>query len=543
MIRYTPSSQLTLEGFKHPFDQELDSNNRWVILSQLTPWDELAAIYSRNLRDDSGRLSVDIRMVIASLIVKHRLGLSDRDTVDEIAENIYIQFFCGLKSFQRGRPFDPSLFVDIRKRMGSEKFDAFNDTVISRIERLKPKRKRIVSDKQDDNEMDDAPDDGDQVSSNTCEKDDKQGNKKNGHIPATRNNGKLKIDATVADQQISYPTDHGLVNRSREESERIIDLLYELKRSRFDKKPRTYRRKARRQYLALAKKKNKTKKEIRKSIGQQLRYLKRNIKNIHFLLDMFEKEVFPLSYRDQKIFWVIQHIYVQQKTMYDMKAHSHPNRIVSIYQPYVRPIVRGKDKAAVEFGSKISLMECEGMSKVDHISWEAFNEAEDMQMQVEKFHKTFGCYPELLLADRIYLNRENRAWLKEKGIRIVGKPLGRPPKEQLSPYQQRKQKKERNQRNNVEGKIGQGKNGYGLNKIKARRRDTSESWISAIFFVMNLMHLMKVAGERFKDSLFFAFSYWVDTVKNTFQIFSDTIVCPYYCFGFQSNSAYFRINP
>jgi hypothetical protein len=235
------------------------------------------------------------------------------------------------------------------------------------------------------------------------------------------------------------------------------------------------------------------------------------------LLDLLEGGKFPLNKRDQKIFWVVQQIYGQQKLMYDTKSHSCADRIVNIYQPYVRPIVRGKDKAKVEFGSKISISEYEGMSKVDHISWDAFNEANDLQMQVEQFLKTFGCYPEVVLADGIYPTRKNRAWLKEKGIRIVGKPIGRPPKQQLTPYQKRKLKKERNQRNLVEGKIGQGKNGYGLNKIKARRMDTSESWIQSIFFVMNLVTLLKEWMKYAKDGLFLTCSaiclYLLDNYK------------------------------
>jgi hypothetical protein len=84
------------------------------------------------------------------------------------------------------------------------------------------------------------------------------------------------------------------------------------------------------------------------------------------------------------------------------------------------------------------------------------------------------------------------------GIRIVGKPLGRPPKQKLSGYQKYKTRKEQNMRNHVEGKFGQGKNGYNLNQIRAKRRDTSESWISAMLFVMNLTKLMKVSVEYSK---------------------------------------------
>lgn len=512
LIRYTPASQLTLEGFEHPFDQQLDPVNRWVVLAQLVPWDNLAQIYARNLRTESGRLTVDIRTVIGSLIVKHRLCLSDRDTVDQIAENLYIQYFCGLKSFQTAKPFDPSLLVDIRKRMGAEKFDAFNDAVIASTEKLRPAKKRIRKDDKPPTDGDDTDSEvnSEQTTDHPSEQDTPQPAE---NKPANR--GTMKIDATVADQMIRYPTDLTLLNTAREESERIIDLLYEHKRKQFKVKPRTYRKEARNRYLNVIKKKRRTKNVIRKAIGQQLRYLRRNFKAIHTLLDMFDQESFPLTKRDQKLLWVIQLLYDQQESMYRENTRSCPNRLVNIYQPYVRPIVRGKAKINVEFGAKINISEFEGMSKVNRISWDAYNEAGDLVMQAEAFRSTFGCYPELLLADGIYMNRENRKWMKENGIRMVGKPLGRPPKEKLSPYQKRKRRKERNQRNLVEGKIGQGKNAHGLSKIRARRKDTSESWISAIFFVMNLTTLYKTWVKYGETGLFWALNLIYDRIHQS----------------------------
>jgi hypothetical protein len=89
------------------------------------------------------------------------------------------------------------------------------------------------------------------------------------------------------------------------------------------------------------------------------------------------------------------------------------------------------------------------------------------------------------------MNRENRAYLKQRNIRHTGKPLGRKPKKDLSRYQKDKLKKERAERNHIEGKFGQGKSKYKLNKIMARLDKTSESWIAAIFFVMNILKLSK----------------------------------------------------
>ncbi len=78
MINYTPQNQLRLEGFIHPFERDLSAENRWVKVAKVVPWDELAAVYSNKLESGSGRKSVDIRLVIAALIVKHKLNLDDR---------------------------------------------------------------------------------------------------------------------------------------------------------------------------------------------------------------------------------------------------------------------------------------------------------------------------------------------------------------------------------------------------------------------------------------------------------------------------------
>ena len=509
MIKYTPANQLSLENFKTPFDNTLSPDNRWVKMSKIIPWDNLASIYMKQLSNNSGRESINVRMVIAALIIKHKLGLDDRGTVDMISENIYLQYFCGLSSFQTKKPFHPTVFVDIRKRMGATSFDKWNEMIIEKADKLKPKKERQINKNTSNN--------SDKVSEISENKDNTTKDKAKKHT----NKGVLKIDATVANQKIVYPTDAGLLNTARKESERIIDMLYI--QSNYNKKPRTYRKIARTEYLNFSKNRRKSKKKIRKFIRKQLAYLKRNLSHIEELIDNIEEiktdtrhsYIFPLSKRDQKIYWVLQNIYEQQKYMYDTRTHSVKDRIVNIYQPYVRPIPRGKDKASTEFGAKISASEVDGMSRVENISWNNFNEAMDLDLQVEMFKKTFGHYPELLLADQIYLNKNNRKLLNIKGIRIVGKPLGRPKKEKLSAYQKRKLKKERNQRNLIEGKFGQGKNAYGLGNIKAKRRDTSESWISAIFFIMNLITLLKVAEK----SLFFYV-----LIKNTFLKLHFTIL-------------------
>ncbi|MFT6065490.1 MAG: hypothetical protein ACJAYY_000498 [Paraglaciecola sp.] len=109
MIKYIPASQLTLDGFSHTFEQSLCSDNRWVRLSTIIPWDALASLYSKSLNSTHGRKSIDVRMVIGAITVKHKLSLDDRGTVAMISENMKLQYFCGLTSFQTQEPFHPAV--------------------------------------------------------------------------------------------------------------------------------------------------------------------------------------------------------------------------------------------------------------------------------------------------------------------------------------------------------------------------------------------------------------------------------------------------
>jgi len=194
---------------------------------------------------------------------------------------------------------------------------------------------------------------------------------------------------------------------------------------------------------------------------------------------------------------VIQQVYSQQEEMYRTKSHRCDDRIVSIHQPHVRPIIRGKLNKSVEFGAKISVsLTPQGLAKVDHLRWDAFNEGGDLETQVEAYKRRYGFYPEAVVADPVYGNQKNRAYLKDKGIRYAGKALGRPKKETEHNREQFKQEKQQRQddyrqRIPIEGKFGQGKRAYGLNQIQAKTIRTSEAWINSIFFVMNLLVLLR----------------------------------------------------
>ena len=463
MVRYTSENQLSIEEFKTPFQAKLRADNRWVLLSKVVPWDKFASAYMSVMRVDFGRPGINPRMVLGSLIIKHLERLDDRGVIAAIEENIYMQYFIGLKEFTPDPVFDPSLFVDLRKRIGNELFDALNADLIKTVSMKKDTRHN-------------------------------KKNKKNEGEEEPRNKGKMQSDATVADQYITYPTDNGILNESRKKCEKLIDKLYE-KSGRHETKPRTYRRSMDKAFLEYSKKKRKAKGTHRKMTRKLLECVNRDIKHIDSMLDVFEQkgESFPLKHAEQRLFWIIRTAYGQQKLMYDTDTNSCQHRIVSIYQPHVRPIPRGKTKAQIEFGSKLGVSYDDGLTRVNTFSWDAYHESGDLIKQVEAYRVLHGHYPELVQVDKIYATRENRRWLKERDIRITAQPLGRKQtKTKESYYQRKKVKKEAAERNRIEGKFGQGKNGYNLNEIRARLRATSESWVACIFFVMNLIHLEKV---------------------------------------------------
>jgi IS5 family transposase len=450
---FTSQNQLVFEGFESPFEKKLNPENRWVVLAKLIPWDEICNIYLKAVpKRTTGRPGLSPRVVLGSIIIKHLCDIDDRETCSQISENIYMQHFLGYSSFSDEPPFDASMFVTFRKLLSLDVINQINEKIVA----LKTKLEQVQKPTKENSDSNSKPE--------------------------NPNRGTVLMDATACPQDIAYPTDLNLLNDSREKSEMLIDILFI--KELHGKKPRTYREKARTLYLHTAQKKSKTGKIIRKGVGQQLRFLKRNINHIKGLLEKYTE--IPFKKKESEYWDVIQLLYNQQEEMFRTKTKSVSDRIVSIHQPHIRPIVRGKSQAKVEFGAKIHCSMIDGITFLDELNWNAFNEGSNLMSYVEQYKKRFGCYPKDLLVDKIYSTRENRKKLKEIGVNLIGKPLGRPSLAAqivLSP----------GERNPIEGKFGQAKTGYGLGRIKARLQDTSESWIASIFLVLNLVKLAGVA--------------------------------------------------
>ena len=261
-------------------------------------------------------------------------------------------------------------------------------------------------------------------------------------------------------------------------------MLYEQVKNQLDRKPRTYRKLARKNYLKVGKKRRPFREERRKSLKQQLQYIKRNISHIKQLVNM-GANLSELSNRQYKILLVVSEVYRQQLWLYENNKKSIDYRIVSLNQPHIRPIVRGKAGKAVEFGAKLSASYFDGYVFLDRISWNNFNESIDLQTQIESFKNYTGYYPESVHVDKIYRTQKNRAWCKERGIRISGPPLGRPPAK-ISKEKKKQAAEDEKIRSSIEGKFGQGKRRFSLNCVMTKLSHTSKTAIAITFLVMNL---------------------------------------------------------
>jgi len=136
MIKYNSAKQVSIDEFLVPAGGRLNPGNRWIKLARLLPWDDLSAIYSKKMSAKMGRKGIQPRIIIGAVIIKHMKSLSDEETIEEIRENPYMQYFLGFSEYSYGQVFTPSLFVTIRKRLGEDEFSTLMDRIIKTTEEV-----------------------------------------------------------------------------------------------------------------------------------------------------------------------------------------------------------------------------------------------------------------------------------------------------------------------------------------------------------------------------------------------------------------------
>ena len=448
MYRYS-NGQISLADFKQPVGMNLKESNRWVKKAQTIPWLEIEKRYAALFTNRKGNVAKPLRLALGACIIQTEYGYSDEETALQIQENPYLQYFCGYPGYDDGKlPFDPSLMVYFRKRLTPGVLGEINEMIVRDAKERQAKESEV----KDDGDSDDAPGSG-------------------------GNSGTMIVDATCAPSHIRYPQDVSLLNEARENAEKLLDVLHDPAEG---KKPRTYRQRARKDYLKYARCRKHTAKTTRKAIGKQLAYLRRDLNAIEGKLSLGK----ALNARQSERLDTIRTIYEQQKYMYDHRTHSVPDRIVSVSQPFVRPIVRGKAGKPVEFGAKLDISVVDGWTRLEFCSFDAYNEAGNLRAMVERFREREGHYPSRILADKIYRNRENLSYCRERGIRLSGPALGRPKKGETRDKAQ--DYRDECQRVEVERRFSLAKRKCGMGLVMARLRETAAHVIAMSVLVLNL---------------------------------------------------------
>jgi len=445
MYRKKDRKTLPFPEFKElmPFGGVLNQDNRWLKLGALVPWDELEDEYAKYF-SDIGRPAKDARLIIGAMLVKYKKKASDEEVRDDIQENPYLQAFCGLTSFNTKTLFDRSSLSKIRSRLGEEYFKKMEKAILKILKKHKLINWRGVM-----------------------------------------------VDATVFPSAIRFPTDIWLLNEVRmwlekhiKEACRKLDIA--------KKTIRTYPRRAKIDYLNFVKKKRKGKRVIRAARKKMLSYVRRNLEHMALLFEELKKRGYEIRKDFDDNHKTAEKIYEQQKEMQEQGTHSVEDRIVSFCQPWVRPMVRGKDGNKVEFGPKAQISHVDGYAFLDHIDSDNFNEALKLWESVEVYESRFGEKPEDVTGDQIYGNRNNRGKLKDAGIKAGFRPLGRAAQnEEGIKHREWVKKKQKSRSSQMEGIIGHAKTHYGLDRIGYRTKEGERIWVRLALMMMNLDTALK----------------------------------------------------
>ena len=277
------------------------------------------------------------------------------------------------------------------------------------------------------------------------------------------------MDATVYESNIRYPTDVKLIWESIEKVFRIHEgkrKLLKLRRSRSNYM------KHKKNYLSYQRNRRKSKRKDKKLRKQLLKYLLRLLTGLE---DMQLKHQFNLSNKERKLIRNVNTIYAQQHELLYGNRENVKHRIVSLHKPHVRPIIRGKEVKPVEFGAKVHKVQVGGLSFIEHLSYENFNEGTRLKQAIAFHQKHFGKCSQLA-ADAIYATNENRRYCSSLEVATSFIPKGKQGK--LAEQKSAMRSALSTVRATVlEGSFGNEKNHYLLGKVKARTEATEIAWI------------------------------------------------------------------
>jgi transposase, IS5 family len=427
--------------FEHPEDVQMTAfyNTPLGELYQAIPFDKLSkqVVQPRRAISERGcRPWFDVKGGIALQILKSYYRCSDAMLIEQLNGNWQMQLFCGMQ-LKHGEQIKDKDIVGRWRSFLSEKLD---------IDKLQM----------------------------TCVQHWK---------PFMQHTHTGFCDATVYESYIEYPTDAKLLWKG------CCDIYQMIKNKRKQLRLRHTRinhEKRKTQYLSFAKRRKKSRKQSKKTCKTLLKYLLRLMGQLDELLKK-HKEVVSGSQRN-RLDTIIK-MKGQQWQLHFGKQSTVPDRIVSLHKPYVRPIVRGKEVKPVEFGAKINMLLVDGISFIEHLSYDNFNEGTRLQSTIHLQQRYFGACHQMG-ADAIYASNENRSYCTKNNIATCFIPKGN----------EGKLKEQKSQMRSILGKIrstvlegsfGNEKNHYQMNKIKAKTQSNEKVWIFFSLLTCNAMQMAK----------------------------------------------------
>ena len=441
---YTQESKNHQYSFTHDWFvvPKLDDNHELVKISKAIDWPALSDKLAQFYCPDNGRPAKPSRAKVGLLILKHLYRLSDDDLVDLIKRDLYAQYLCDVSFSEAVKFIHSATLVKFRKKIGLSGIKLIEEEVLNSLKRTKLLKGR-----------------------------------------------KLVCDTTVVPSNISYPTDISLLEKVRAKAVKYLEKAKQFGADTF----RTYKRTARKTFITYQKIRHHTIQSRRRTQKKILQFSKRNTAQLKNALEKIsqktdtslngiKEEVKEQFLKEAKRFLATaSNIVEQQKNIY--KRLPVKERIVSVHQPHLRPMVRGKYPVEVEFGPKILLNLKNNFLFLEYLSFNNTSDSQLLDISLKGYQERFGNTPTQLAADRGFWSKDNYRLaenLKIKKIAIENK--GKSSYLKGKPFRERL----RRLRCSIEAKISLSKRKYGLDRIRYTMPQGEEMWVRLGLMAMNL---------------------------------------------------------
>lgn len=406
------------------------------------PWEELAALLPKENAGPGAPKWFDAKGMFALMFLKAYLNVSDRQLIERFNTDYSLQMFCGKLLAEDKQIRDTTILTRVRKYIEEHcEWERIQEVLLD------------------------------------CWKRDVD----NSHV--------LLMDATCYESYIRFPTDVKLLWES---CHWVFEKqLYRLCKVFRIKRPRSKYTDQKRKQLAYSRKRKKTYRETKARRKSLVHLLGKGLKQLQEVLDMYRAEC--MGPEDFSRLRTVKKVLSQQTFLLDHRPEELKDRIVSLHKPYVRPIKRGKENKPVEFGMKAHVLQADGLSFLDTMSFNNFNETTRLKLSVLKHKRIFGKTTQLG-ADRIYASNANRRYCTENGIFTCFPKKG--PKKHPKPEQILSGEISRQRATVMEGVFGTHKDFYGLRKIRVKGEKREKLMV---LFAAMAANAVKIAKRRAAD--------------------------------------------